>query len=598
MRANLKEINKERGKDFLYHSSYDFQDNRYGYYKYDKKTNDYYFIECGQAVRVVKVLTDLATCEKLLILNFYDCSGQCIEVPFNRSEMTEQGILSLVKYGVQVNKATASVLLKCLENDEAKAPVQFHYDKTGFGLFEGNTIFKGYVPIGIDGKYSGGLKIEPKGSEEDWISMVKNEVIGTPMEVILAGALSAVMIDYVIADYPVENLIMSLVGDSTTGKTTALNLAVSAGASPSFSENSLMLSFVDTSLSIVHKISSAHPVGIDEASVLSKGLSKILYTMANGKERSRMKKDLSMPDPVDFHTAIFMSSERSVLSMSDNTSGLRVRVMEFTNVNWTTSATSSDCIKTTCLSNYGWAIPRLAEYLIGRERGFVIKRCEDWTDKFKMKRNSGACNALFDRMSKMVGIVLATAELAEDALDIKFNIELIMDFFASKLMVDPGEYDIGIQAYDAIIDYMTENPREFGEAVSHDPAINQVRYRNGCIVSSDAFELYDGSVSRDILCIKKETFSRILKKNNFVDDAVILRKLKERGLLVTPKDRKISQFKLGVTGVEEVVAKGYKIRLRSEEKAEGNFEEFKEIYIDDTEVFDFDIEEEQEYVSK
>ena len=90
----------------------------------------------------------------------------------------------------------------------------------------------------INSTYAGSLKIEPQGSFEAWRRMVNQEVLGSKLEVILASALSAVTFDFVNDIFPTENLIISLYGGSSTGKSTALNLAVSTGALPTTTEES------------------------------------------------------------------------------------------------------------------------------------------------------------------------------------------------------------------------------------------------------------------------------------------------------------------------------------------------------------------------
>ena len=213
--------------------------------------------------------------------------------------------------------------------------------------------------------------------------------------------------DYIHQDYPTDNILMSLVGNSSSGKTTALNLAVSAGARPFSSGKSFMMSFIDTELSIIHKISSAYPAGIDEFTAGNhKRMTKFLYSIANGSERSRMNKKMDIMETNEFHTSVFMSSECSILSSADDYEGLRARVMEFEGVQWTKSAQSADAIKKASLSNYGWAVPLMAQYLLNNERKSLVELCEKETASFL--KNIEKENPLMIRMARKVGIILAT----------------------------------------------------------------------------------------------------------------------------------------------------------------------------------------------
>lgn len=313
-------INEERGKAFLRHPDCKIVDHQYGYMSKPKKKEDRpVFVPCGSAVEVKKVLVELETMKRVLKIIVYDCRGNGTEVDISRNMLTEQNILNLTEYGAQVDKKTAGILIKCIENEEADAPVVFQHKRLGFSLYGDKQIFKGDKGYDITSEYVGGLEIEPRGSMKEWKKMIREEVLGTPLEVVLAGALSAVVLDYIHQDYPMDNIMMSLVGNSSSGKTTALNLAVSAGARPVSSGKSFMMSFIDTELSIIHKLSSAYPAGIDEFTAVShKNMTKFLYTVANGSERSRMNKNLDMVETNEFHTSVFMSSECSILASADD----------------------------------------------------------------------------------------------------------------------------------------------------------------------------------------------------------------------------------------------------------------------------------------
>lgn len=434
----------------------------------------------------------------------------------------------------------------------------YHLKTMEIGDFQEVPIFKGYDGIGIQSRYSGDLKVQPQGNMEVWLDMVRNHVIGTPLEVILAMGLSATMIDFIHRDFPVENLLVSLTGTSTTGKSTGLMFAVSMGAIPSFAENSFMLSFLDTELSLIHRMPSGYPVGIDEVSLLQKNSTKLLYSLGNGKERGRMRKDITMREAKEFHTAIFMSGEQSILQMADSTAGLRVRVMEFYNVVWTKSAESADCIKRICQSNYGWIVPLFAEFLLKQDKASLIQSCEKWSDEFLAEREGSSDDVLMARMSKKVGVILATAELAEQVIGVRIDVEYVKDFLLQHLMTDPEESDIGLKAYGEIISFMVEHPQEFGQAMNTPPEFKIEYFKMGRIVKGETVTLYDGRISNSILYISKEAFTHILEKASFKDIRIILKRLKELDLLVSEKDRYISKFKLGV---EDVMIKGYRIRI-------------------------------------
>lgn len=557
-------VNEEMRKAFLRHPNCMIINHQYGYMSKPKKKGERaVFVPCGSAVEVEKVLIELETMKRVLKVRVYDCKGNGTEVDIPRNMLTEQNILNLTEYGAQVDKQTASTLIKCIENEETDAPEAFQHKWLGFSLYDNEQIFKGYKGYGIASEYVGGLEIEPRGSMKEWEKMVKEEVLGTPLEVVLVGALSAVVLDYIHQDYPTDNILMSLVGNSSSGKTTALNLAVSAGARPFSSGKSFMMSFIDTELSIIHKISSAYPAGIDEFTAVNhKSMTKFLYSVANGSERSRMNKKMDIMETNEFHTSVFMSSECSILSSADDYEGLRARVMEFEGIQWTKSAQSADAIKKASLSNYGWAVPLMAQYLLNNERKSLVELCEKETASFL--KNIEKENPLMIRMARKVGIILATANIAKKALKISFDIEMIKGFFYENLRLNKEDFDIGLKAYDAIIAYVIERPDEFGGTINNSKVpVTETYYKSGKFKKSKRVVLYDGTISEYAVFIKEYTFNGILEKKGIRDSKVILHRLRELGLLVSEKDRLKSKECLGL---DDTFVSGYTVRIKKGDK--------------------------------
>lgn len=527
MHATYNGVDIKKAEEFLYHKRCDIIDGQYGVYIQPKKEGDKpQFVPCGSAVEVQEVVIDIETMKRKLKLIFYDYSGRGTQITLHRNMMTEQGILALTEYGAQVDKKSAPTLLKCIENEEMKAPVTYEHSSLGFSQYENQLIFKGDKAINIKSNYVG---------ESDIIH----------------------------DEYPTDNILLSLVGDSSSGKTTALNLAVSVGGSPALSGRSLMLSFIDTELSIVHKICSAFPAGIDEFTAIgNQGIKKLLYTLANGSERSRMNKNLKLNETKEFHTTIFMSSEYSILSSAGTYEGLIARVLEFSNIEWTTSGASADEIKKVCLSNYGWAVPKMAKYLLEVDKQDLIRLCEEYTELFLEKQESE--NGVIIRVSKKIGLILATAHIAEDIYGFEFDLERMICFFNKNIKMNPEDYDNALKAYEAVISYVVERPMEFGENLNDGTLqTNDVYYKSGHREYSDApVELYNGTISEAHVFIKKVLFDRILFSMNFCDTKSILKRLDTLGLLFRPeKDRLYCRVKLGV---DEILVKGYKLRIKTD----------------------------------
>ncbi len=86
-----------------------------------------------------------------------------------------------------------------------------------------------------------------------------------------------------------------------------------------------------------------------------------------------------------FRTALFLTSEKSILAQCNMNTGLLTRNFEFQNVTWTSSAESADRIKSVVTENYGHVIPRVAKWLLAQDRTGVGR--EDCTgDKCSHKK--------------------------------------------------------------------------------------------------------------------------------------------------------------------------------------------------------------------
>ena len=119
-------------------------------------------------MEVQEVVIDIETMKRKLKLISYDYSGRGTQITFHRNMMTEQGILALTEYGAQVDKKSAPTLLKCIENEEMKAPVTYEHSSLGFSQYEDQLIFKGDKAINIKSNYVGESDIKPKGSYKKW----------------------------------------------------------------------------------------------------------------------------------------------------------------------------------------------------------------------------------------------------------------------------------------------------------------------------------------------------------------------------------------------------------------------------------------------
>ena len=358
----------------VFHKSVEIVEGQYGHYIYKK--DEMIYIPCGGAVYVKNTITEVETCKQYLTLYFDSGDGKRRTILFPREDLVENKIVSLTAYGVQVSKKTADYLIKSIENQEVNVKHLLCHAKLGMAEWNGEKIFKGAKGVGIDSKYTGKLRVSPKGTYANYKKMLKEDVIGhTPMEFLLSASISGLLVDYLKESISVENIMVHMIGESSTGKTTGALLAVSCGSAPDFLGNNFVFSFQDTLNSLMRLIPNSYPTLIDEGSLLTdRDMTQTLYSLSSGTEKRRLSGGMEVNESSRFRTALFLTSEKSILAQCNMNTGLLTRNFEFQNVTWTSSAESADRIKSVVTENYGHIIPRVAKWLLAQDRQELVEK--------------------------------------------------------------------------------------------------------------------------------------------------------------------------------------------------------------------------------
>ena len=155
----------------VFHKSVEIVEGQYGHYIYKK--DEMIYIPCGGAVFVKNSITEVETCKQYLTLYFDSGDGKRRTILFPREDLVENKIVSLTAYGVQVSKKTADYLIKSIENQEVNVKHLLCHAKLGMAEWNGEKIFKGAKGVGIDSKYTGKLRVSPKGTYANYKKMLK-----------------------------------------------------------------------------------------------------------------------------------------------------------------------------------------------------------------------------------------------------------------------------------------------------------------------------------------------------------------------------------------------------------------------------------------
>lgn len=546
----------------------DIIDNVYGKWKENGNSLPY-FKACGRAVWVLEVFTEVESGNELLRLEFVTDvttnATKIVEVP--RALLNAQGSSRLCELGIDAQPHNFSVLFQLIQKQEIYLAKTLRHTQIGWAFDTNKDLyFKGKEAIGnIDSSYVGGKDIGAKGSYKAWRRMVKDEVIGrASLEFAIILGLSATLVGYLNQYEACESLLVHLCGDSSTGKTTAARLAISVAGKPSFVGNTLMSTFQSTKNAISKNVTHNHglPQVFDELSMFSGNLTDLIYTLASGKEKARLNKDCTMKVSENWSTTIITTGEKNLLADAKQNTGLSVRVLVFDSVKWTEDADHAERIASAIDGHYGYATLKFARYLLNCDSTKIYKKMEFWRKKY-LERTS-VNDQLTERVSRKYAVLLATASIAKEALNLKFSMNRILNFILKNEERAELERDLGLKAYEIFLEFVETNPSLFGFKSGSNWVNARGNQNLGVVESLGTHEVVKETTYTQHIIISKTKFEAFCSKYGFEDPKIVLKNWKEKGILKSERDRLVSDKKISSMGN---AVKCYIIRVSSERTA-------------------------------
>ncbi|MGE7913250.1 DUF927 domain-containing protein [Lysinibacillus xylanilyticus] len=360
--------------------------------------------------------------------------------------------------GMDIGGYKAKHVFQFLDFHEKSFKPTYVHQKLGWMEFQEEMTFRLNEAIQSNKRFStyeGRYSIKPKGSEEEWKQIVREEVVGyPPLEAIVAASFAAPIIAWLNIEQKgdIDTLLWNCVGNSSGGKTTAAMLAVSAFGNPNISTDGLVQSFNGTgnALQAILAGNFGVPIAFDEVSISTFGkqaLTSFIYKLAQNKDKARLNKESKLISTDSWCTVVFFTGEVSILAQTKNNVGLKVRLFEFKNIQWTKDAAHSERIKVGVLNNYGHAGATFVEHLIHRR----IDEIEAKWSEFK--------SVMFDKMpetnyrariSNKFASILTGAFYANEALGLSLSIDRIADFLVEQELDSMTNRDLAPRFYDLL----------------------------------------------------------------------------------------------------------------------------------------------------
>lgn len=459
--------------------------------------------------------------------------------------LTPSNLNSLMGDGLDINHKNKNDLCSALLASGEKAVVEYIHSGYGFDTFKGQTIFVSHrihstepieENIHVDHQR---YDLKPRGTFDEWLAMYNDYVKGYPeLELAIVLGLSAAILAYLKQSRPdLRSMLIHLSGRSSSGKTSALQLASSVVGNPTSEPKSLISSWQSTLNAIMARCEDIHGIvlSFDELSTNSyANLTGILYNLTDGVGRARANSEGKLRTIGTWSTVILSSGELSIYNRVSSNVGLRTRIIDFEDVQWTQSADQAEAIKTLCSQNYGHLLPAFMDELFKADGGIDIidNYYDDQLNKLMIRLPESHTK---QRVASKLAIMLTTAELLNESGLISVDTEAI-----SKILIDyevnhVDDRDLGAKALDKVMQHLIVNQRAL------------TKYGHNTL----------GYLESKYVFIYREQLAKLLKQLGFEDAKMVIKQWIASGDIVqTENDRNTSR--IIIDGKRHI---SYKIRI-------------------------------------
>lgn len=501
-----------------------------------KKEKDSHRI-IARDIKVKTIKEVLETGNEYLELEIVTRDNKRKEVTISRELFGNKRNLSekLVAQGADVYEHTSQDVIKHLVNQEIKTKKETIHNSLGWCKNDEDKLyFKHFEGVAINSKYDGNYDIEPAGDIEDYLQLINNEVIGnTNLELAFTIGFTSAVIGLIGKSIEADSLAIHIYGESTTGKTTAAQLATSVWGNPSRTGNGLLRDWNSTQNALIAELrnNTGVTVAFDEASMANLyDFTNTIYKLASGRDKSRLNRDAQMKETATWYTTIISTGEHALTTKSNNNIGLLMRVIEIGDLVWTNSGAHADRIKHGVTKNYGLVGPVFAEQLITFGKDEIIKL---WAKMQQKIFNQAKEDDRFQhRMANKLAIITVTARLVNECFDIDLDVDEILELLFEAEKSRLPNRDLAGRAYYYLMEQVAIASRknftsDYGRHV-------------GEFEGSKYADLWGQKIIKngeDELVIFPSIFEKLMDQGGFEEPQSILRKWKKQGVLDAEKDR-------------------------------------------------------------
>nr|WP_114788091.1 DUF927 domain-containing protein [Lactiplantibacillus plantarum] len=404
------------------------------------------------------------------------------------------------------------------------------------------------IPNGNSRNDGSKYNLKPTGSYDVWMTMFREQVSGcVPLQFAVLFGLAAVLVPILRQwNQDLHNLLCHVAGQSSTGKTTMADLAVSVAGRPNTDRNGLIRTWSTTqnALTITLNGNNGIPIVFDELSMVPfKDLTSMVYQIADGSEKSRATQSAGLKEQRLWSTAILSTGELKLTDKINGNDGLLVRLLEISDVQFTKNAQQSEIIKNVVSHNYGHVLPKFVQGLQSKSRDELRKRYSISIEQVEKQLPESRFKS---RLAKKIAVFPMTADLANEFFHWGLNAKDIIQFLV-KNTNNSWMIPVGKRALEKVIEYLVIHQKELKLG-------NNNFYVPANLLGS--IKLVNDNIEINVI---KSQLLTILSELRFQDTSTILNEWKNNGTLCADKDRKT--HRIMVAGNRMVT---YKLKIGSE----------------------------------
>ena len=485
----------------------------------------------SRRMEIVGAYEDIQTKEISFKLKFLTTNGTDKEIEVTALQIADANkILELAKYGLDVNAINSKNVIKHLNNEAIK--VRFQNVTTGLGFVKMESNHPIYVGSKayeyIEGKmyksklvYAGKTNLERKGKLKDSISELNTVLERNPnLQLAVSMGVGALIVGYMRNVGIIQpNIVAHLSGDSSTGKSTALKLAVSLFGNVA-DANSLFSSWMQEMLAGNEGI----PVALDEASMMkTKNHSALIYALSQGKEKQRMFFGKGNNEIRTWNTLIISSGEIPIDDdESDQATGVGVRLVKFDGIQWTASAEEADKVLKYVNSYYG---------TIGNRAAITIMRLGMEKIKKMHKQEANEIVSLLndskvkERLANTLAVFSVAAKILK-RIGVDVNPEMIRNMVSENANIQHNsKSSLGERAFDVVKSYLIARSSLIEKRLKNGSTV--VPLLGDCIAVAYGTGKELKHYKTEEIAIERKAMEKILKGNGFANTKEVLRQWKK-----------------------------------------------------------------------